>query len=331
MKTKPDCAAGFFARCLLAALSLVSSHSALAQSYPVKPIRIVNEFVAGAGGDISVRLIAVPMSAALGQPIITENNAGAGGVVATQTVVRAAPDGYTLLAITPTVPVVRVRLARGNTFDALKELTPIGTMIEPAIVLVANSSLGVSNLQELIDLTKKMPGKLSFGTNGVGSGPHLGMEQIETLAGINIVHVPYKAMQQAMTDAATGQIPLSWALAGPIASQVKAGKVKVITLLNDKRYPVWPEVATIKETLPAYGSVPMWTGLFGPIGLPQPVLHRISTELLKALQDPDVRAKLASGGTQAVGNTPEEFTTMIRAQIDLVGKIVKAAGIQPSD
>ena len=304
---------------------------ALPQAYPVKPIRIVNEFVAGAGGDVSVRLIAVPMSQAMGQPIITENNAGAGGLVATLGVARAAPDGYTLLAITPTVPVVRVHLAKGKPFDALKELTPISTMIEPAIVLVANASLGVSNLQELIDLAKKSPGKLSYGTNGVGSGPHLGMEQIQTLAGIEMLHVPYKAMQQAMTDAATGQIPMSWALAGPIAAQVKAGKVKVITLLNEKRYPVWPEVATIRETLPAYGPVPMWTGLFGPAGLPQPVLRRISGELQKALADPEVRAKLASGGTQATGNTPEEFTAMIRAQIDLVGRIVKTAGIQPSD
>ena len=324
-------ARGLRARLLCLSMLLSVTQAATAQSYPVKPIRIVNEFVAGAGGDVSVRLISVPMAAALGQPIITENNAGAGGVVAAQSVARAAPDGYTLLAVTPTVPVVRVHLAKGNTFDALKELTPISTLIEPAIVLVAHSSLGISNLQELIELAKKQPGKLSYGTNGVGSGPHLGMEQIQTLAGINILHVPYKAMQQAMTDAATGQIPLSWALAGPIAAQVKAGKVKVITLLNEKRYPVWPEVATIRETLPGYGAVPMWTGLFGPAGLPQPVLRRISAEVLKALQDADVRAKLASGGTQATGNTPEEFTAMIRAQIDLVGRIVKTAGIQPTD
>ena len=111
----------------------------------------------------------------------------------------------------------------------------------------------------------------------------------------------------------------------------RSGKVKVITLLNERRYPVWPEVATIRETLPAYGAVPMWTGLFGPAGLPQPVLRRLSAELQKALADGEVRAKLASGGTQATGNTPEEFAAMIRAQIDLVGRIVKAAGIQPSD
>ena len=318
---------------LLILLLLVQGLPATAQTpaYPAKPIRIVTEFVAGAGGDISVRLIAGPMSTAMGQPFIIENNAGAGGIVATQQVARAAPDGYTLLAITPTVPVVRVHLAKGNPIDALKELTPIGTMIEPAIVLVANASLGVSNLQELIDLAKKSPGKFSYGTNGVGSGPHLGMEQIQMLAEINMVHVPYKAMQQAMIDAATGQIPMAWALAGPIASQVKAGKVKVITLLNEKRYPVWPEIATIRETLPAYGAVPMWTGLFAPAGLQQPVLRRLSAELLKSLQDTEVRAKLASGGTQATGNTPEEFAAMIRAQIDLVGRIVKSAGIQPSD
>ncbi|OFZ97364.1 MAG: hypothetical protein A3H35_20050 [Betaproteobacteria bacterium RIFCSPLOWO2_02_FULL_62_17] len=312
-------------------LALTVPAAAQAQAYPAKPVRIVTEFIAGAGGDISMRLIAGPMSAAMGQPIIIENSAGAGGIVATQQVARAAADGYTLLAITPTVPVVRVHLAKDNSFDALKELTPISTMIEPSIVLVANASLGISNLQELIDLAKKSPGKLSYGTNGVGSGPHLGTERIQMLAGISMLHVPYKAMQQAMIDAATGQIPMSWALAGPIAAQVKAAKVKVITLLNEKRYPVWPEVATIRETLPGYGAVPMWTGLFGPAGLPQPVVRRLSSELQKSLQDAEVRAKLASGGTQATGNTPEEFTAMIRAQIDLVGRIVKSAGIQPSD
>jgi tripartite-type tricarboxylate transporter receptor subunit TctC len=188
-----------------------------------------------------------------------------------------------------------------------------------------------NTLQELVAYAKQNPGKLSYGTNGLGTAPHLAAEEIRMLTGAQMVHVPYKSMQQAMLDATTGQIPLAFALSGMIAPNVAAGKVRAIAVLNERRYPAWPEVATIGESLPGYEPVPSWTGMWAPAGLPQPILRRLSADLVKALNSAEVRTKLALGGTQPVGNTPEEFSAMLKRQTDLVGKIVKLAGIEPME
>src|SRR4051812_9718022 len=166
-----------------------------AQEWPVKPVRVGTEFIAGAGGDISLRVIMAQVQPGPGQPMVIENHAGGSGVVAAQQVIRAAPDGYTLLAVTPNAPVVRVHLAKGNQIDAQKTLQPVTVLFETALVLVANPSVPAKNLQELIEYSKKNPGKLSYGTNGLGSAPHFASEQIRMLTGAEMVHVPYKAMQ----------------------------------------------------------------------------------------------------------------------------------------
>jgi tripartite-type tricarboxylate transporter receptor subunit TctC len=315
------------AACALATIG--APMAARAQEFPAKPIHLVTEFVAGSGGDISLRIISAQLASLLGQPIVIENHAGGSGVIAAQLVIRAAPDGYTLLAETPNAPVVRVHLARGNQIDAARSLTPVSALFESAQVLVAYPTVAANDLLELIAYAKQNPGKLSYGTNGIGSGPHLAAEQIRMLTGAQMVHVPYKAMQQAMLDATTGQIPLAYALAAQIAPAVAARKVKVIVTVNDRRYAAWPAVATIRESLPAYEPVPTWTGMWAPAGLPQPVLRRLSADLIKALGSPEVQAKLAQGGAQPIANTPEEFTAMLKRQTELVGRIVKTAGIEP--
>jgi len=316
---------------LCVAAMLAAPVASQAQAWPTKPIRVVTEFVAGAGGDISVRIIMAQLSSLLSQPIVIENHAGGSGVIAAQLVIRAPADGYTLLAITPNAPVVRVHLAKSNQIDAQRNLTPVSALFETALVLVAHPSVPANSLQELIAYAKQNPGKLSYGTNGLGSSPHLAAEQVRMLTGAQLVHVPYKAMQQAMLDVATGQLPLAFALAGQIAPMVAAGKVKVIAMLNEGGFPAWPQAPTFRGSVPGYEPVPSWTGLWAPAGLPQPILQRLNGELIKALANPDVRAKLAQGGTAPLGNTPEQFAAMIAQQTELVGKIVQAARIAPTD
>jgi len=315
----------------LAGCALAVAMPANAQGWPVKPLRVVTEFIAGAGGDIAVRVIMAQLSGQIGQPVIIENHAGGSGVIAAQLVMRSPADGYNLLAVTPNAPVVRVHMSRGNQIDAQHTLTPVTALFETGLVLVGHPSLPVNSLTELIAYAKQYPGKLSYGTNGLGSSPHLAAEQIHMLTGAQLVHVPYKAMQQAMLDVATGQIPLAFALAGQIAPMVGAGKVKVIAMLTDKPFPAWADAPTFRNSLPGYEPVPSWTGLWAPAGLPPVILQRLSDELLKALANPEVRAKLAPGGTFPLGNTPEEFATMVREQTDLVGRIVRAAAITPTE
>ncbi len=310
---------------LCAAVLAAASH---AQEWPTRPVRVVTEFIAGAGGDISLRVIMAQVSVNVGQPVVIENHAGASGVVAAQLVIRAPADGYTLLAVTPNAPVVRVHLAKSNQIDAQRTLAPVAVLFETAIMLVAHPSVPASNMRELIDYAKKNPGRLSYATNGLGSAPHFAFEQIRMLTGAEMVHVPYKALQQAMLDASSGQIPLTFALAGPVAPMVSSGKLKVIAGMNERRYPAWPDALTLRESVPGYEPVPSWTGMWAPAGIPPAVMKRLSGEVNRALSSPEVRAKLAPSGTVPVGGTPEEFAEIIRRQTDLVGKIVQAAKIE---
>ena len=201
---------------------------AFAQAYPAKPIRLVNEFVPGSGGDALLRVVVNAMQPLLGQPLVIENRAGGGGVVAAEVVKNAAPDGYTLLGSTPNVHVTRLFLARTQPFDAQKSFTPIVALSDPVFVLMAHPSVPANNLRELIELAKKEPGKLSYATSGVGSNSNLDGEQIKQLAGVDIVHVPYKALADAARDVVGGLIPLGFNLSAQAAPLVKSGKVKLL-------------------------------------------------------------------------------------------------------
>ena len=302
-----------------------------AQTYPVKPVRLVTEFIPGSGGDAFLRLVMGPMGASLGQPIVIDNRPGAGGLVAAETVVQAAPDGYTLLGSSPNVHTIRPFLSRVNPIDTLKDLTPITDLAEPVLAIVAHPSLPANNLRELIDYARKNPGKVSYGTSGIGSSLHLDGEQIQMLTGIKLVHVPYKALQQALGDVVTGQLPITFTLAGQAAGHVKAGKLKALAVVGSRRFHAWPDVAPVAEAVPSFEPPAAWTALFGPAGLPGPITQRIYADAMKALGDPKVKAKLTALGFDIHGQKPEQFTAHIRRQRELIGNIVKTAGIQPTE
>jgi tripartite-type tricarboxylate transporter receptor subunit TctC len=302
---------------------------ASAQAYPSKPVRIVTEFVAGSIGDAGLRVVTNRMAETLGQPVVVDNRAGGGGTLAAETVARSAPDGYSMLYASSNTQVVRPHLVKGNTLDPLRDFTPVTAVSEPTIVIVANPSVPASDLKSLIDYARANPGRLSYATSGIGSTYHLAGEQIRQLAGVDMVHVPYKALAQSLLDTVSGQVPLTYAITGQAMPHVKAGKLKIVAAVSEARLPGLPDVATVAESVKGFEPPPVWAGLFGPAGLPAPVLRRFYADTAKVLQQDDVKAKIAETGQRVIGNSPEDFSVMVRRHFDLVGRIVKSAGIQP--
>ena len=312
----------------LAAMSIAPL--ALAQAYPSKPVRVVTEFGAGSGGDIILRVVTSAMAETMGQPFVVENRSGAGGVLAAEAVVRSAPDGYALGVYSPNALVTRRVLAKGGSpIDVLKDLTPITALGDAVMLVFVQPGGQIKSLRELIDFAKANPGKLSYGSSGFGSIHHLAQEQVAMITGANMLHIPYKTGTEAVTALVSGQIPVTYAILGSIGPHLRAGKVVPIARVGTSRLESMPQVPALTEVAPGFEPPPGWEGMFGPAGLPQPILRRLHADAVKALALPQSKAKIADLGFDIMGNTPEEFTALIKSQIDLVGRIAKSAKIQP--
>ncbi len=311
--------------------ALAQPGAALASSYPIKPIRVISQYASGAAGDVLTRIVTSQMQDSLGQPLIVDNRPGAGGVVAAESVARAAPDGYTLLVAGPGTQVVRVYLVKNSSFDPVKDFTPITAMADSPVVIVAHPSVPAANFRELIDYARANPGKISYGTSGVGSHHHLGGEQIDLLTGSRMVHVPYKAGAQALVDLVAGQLQTSYSVLGPALNMVKAGKARAMVVMTDKRIAQLPDVPAITELIPGFSPLRSWVGLFGPANLPEPILRRVNSDAVKSISSAEGRAKVIAAGYIAMGGTPEQFTSLIAQDLIYVGRIVKAANIQPTE
>jgi tripartite-type tricarboxylate transporter receptor subunit TctC len=304
-----------------------TSISAYSQSYPNKPIRVVSQFAAGASGDYLNRLVTNKLSELVGQSVVVENNAGAGGSVATVVVTRSAPDGYTLLNASTGAIIIRPALGAKLGYDPVKDLAPITMLGEsPSAILVA-PSLPVNSLTEFIEYAKANPGKIFYGTTGVASQSHLATEQLQQLTGAKMVHVPYKAGAQAILDLASGRLSAVVTILTPLVPQAKAGKLKALGVLG-KRTDLMPEVPSVSERVPAFETPPSWQGYWAPAGTPQAVLQRLHGEIVKAMNSPDTRAKILETGTEIVAPTSADMAAMIRRQTDLVARIAKAADIK---
>ena len=314
----------------LAALCLALPLVAPAQDYPSKPVRILVEFAAGDGGDIQVRAVARQLSVVMNQPVIVENRVGGGGVVAAEAAIRSAPDGYTILAGTPNSLVVRRFLAKQQSFDVLKDLTPITALARTTTYIVATAGQ-FKSLGELISYAKANPGKISYGTSGHGSAHHLTGEQIQMLTGTKMEHVPYKGGTLPMQEAAAGTIPLAIGIVSIAQPLVNAGKLLVLGVVSDKRSPLMPDAPAVSEIVPGFEAPPSWTGFFGPANLPPAILRRVNADVVKALNAPETRQRLAELRFETLPSAPEEFAAQIRRDIELVGRVVKAANIQPTD
>jgi tripartite-type tricarboxylate transporter receptor subunit TctC len=301
--------------------------AAQAQTYPSKPLRIYTQFGPGTPGEIVARVVADRMTVSMGQPVVVESRAGGGGVLAASLTARAAPDGYTLAALTSTVPVISAVMSRDLPFDPVKELTPITTLVRIPAVLAAHPSFPPNNLTELIEYAKANPGKVSYGTTGIGSSFHLTMEQARMLTGAAMQHIPYKT--SPVLDAVTGAIQFAFVVAPQAMPLIKAGKVKPIGVVSPQRTRLLPDVATMLETVPGFELVPEWTGLFGPAGLPQPVLRRIHADAVAGINQPEARDRLAAGGYDIITMaSPEDYAAQLKRDLALVARIVKAAGLK---
>lgn len=308
----------------LAAAAFGAAQPVVAQDYPNKPIRIVIEYAAGAGGDVNLRVVTTQLSQIMGQPIVIENRAGAGGVVAAESVIRSAPDGYTLLGCTPNAIIVRPFLAKSNTINLARDLTPITALwITPSAMMVS-SNLPVNSIKELIEYARANPDKVAYGTTGVGTHHHFNGEQLQLLTGAQLRHIPYKANAQAFTDLVSGEIPMVIGILATAAPFMKSGKIKVLSI-QEKRVTEFPNAPMTSEVIPGFVPAPSWTALFGPAKLPDPILRRLNGDINKALASPEVRSR---EGFDLIGSSPEAFQKRIQGDVALVGKIVKAANIQ---
>ncbi len=317
-----------FALAALLALPL----AAAGQSYPSKPVHLITQFAAGSTGDVLCRVMAGALSDATHVPVIVENRPGAGGVLAAELVARSAPDGYSLLVATTGTQVMRVHLAKNQSFDPVKDFTAITELGETATLLVAHPSFPAHSLRELIDYARSHPGQVNYGTSGIGSPHHLSGELLQQLAGIQLVHVPYKASAQALQDTVAGQLMTTFAISGLAVPAVRSGKVRALAVNRDSRLDTLPDVPTISQVVPGFQTPPAWTGLFGPASMPQTLLRQVHALVVKTLNAPAVRAKLAEGYFEVITNkTPEDYQAQLAREIDLVGRIVKASGIPATE
>lgn len=301
-----------------------------AQAWPAaKPITMVVPFPPGPALDLVARLVGGKLSAALGQTVVVDNRSGANGTIGSNAVARAAPDGYTLLAATAGTHVTAVHLMKSLPYDPMKDFTPLMAAVEPATCLVVNSSLPVNSVQELIAYAKANPGKMSYGSSGVGSVFHMMGELFNQTAGVTIAHVPYRGVAPAMQDLIGGHIPMVFISVSNAMAGVRQGSVKMLAVLEPTRYAKLPQVPSMSEIIPAFRKPSSWFGFFGPAKMPPDIVARLGTEMRKAINEPDVRAKLEASDFAVIGDTPEQFAALLKDGIDRYGEIIKAAGIPP--
>jgi tripartite-type tricarboxylate transporter receptor subunit TctC len=303
--------------------------AAMAQAYPSKPVRFVSTFGAGSAADVSIRMVASKMGDAMGQPVVIDVRAGGGGVVGAEFVSRATPDGYTILHSQPTTVLVTPLLLRKPPYDPIKDFTPITRVIDGATCVVVNASVPVNSVKELIEYIKKNPGKLAYGHNGIGGTYHLQMELLKQQLGLDITPVPYKGGIAAILDAVAGNVPIAFGAAGSAQPHVRSGKLKMLAVMDTKRFPDLPDVPALSEDLPGIEKLPTGLDLYGPAGLPGAIVARLHAEALKAVRQPDVAQKLKDVQFSGVGTPPAEYAAQHRRDLDNFVKAVKAAGIKP--
>ena len=321
-----------FLRWVCAAMAFALTHAAQiahAQAWPSKPVRLVIPTSPGSSMDTIARMVAQKMSETIGQAVVAENQAGAQGRVGAERVARSAPDGYTLMIMSPSTTVVPTYLSKTWALDSRKEFTPITAAADPVSSLVIHPSLPVNTLQELVAYMKQNPNKVAFGSSGIAGIFHLLGELFKKEVGVEYVHVPYKGVAPAVAAALTGEVQMVFSAVNNIIAHQRTGKLKVLAITQKERYRDYPDVPAITEIYPKLDRPASWFGFFGPGNVPPAVLARVHAEIVKALQLPDVRGKIEAGGMVLVANTPLEFHRMYLDAFTVYERVIREAGIKP--
>lgn len=308
----------------LAAATL--SLGAAAQAYPTKPITIVVPFSAGGTTDILARLVGQYLTTELGQPVVVDNKAGAGGNIGGALAAKAPADGYTLFMGTVGTHAINAALYKKMPFDHVKDFAPLSRVANVPNLLVAHPSQPFKTVPEMIAYAKANPGKINFGSPGNGASPHLSGELFKSMAKVDLTHIPYKGSAPAVSDLLGNQIAIMFDNMPSVIPHVRSGKLRAIAISTAKRSPELPDVPTIAEAgVPGYEAV-SWFGLFAPAATPKPVLDKLSAALSKVLANPEVQKKISAQGGETVNETPAQFAAFIRSETTKWGKVVKESG-----
>jgi tripartite-type tricarboxylate transporter receptor subunit TctC len=313
---------------MLGAALLALPAAAAAQSYPSRPITIVIGYTSGAVSDLAARTISDGLHQAWGQPVIVENRPGSGGNIGAAYVARATPDGYTLMVGTDAQLASNVHLYKHVGFDPVKDLAPVAYAGVNIICLAVNAQLPINSVADLIAYAKQNPGKLAYGTSGVGSPHHLAGELLRQKTGIDIQHVPYRGGGAAVNDLLGGHIGMAFLSLSAVVPHINTGKVRMIAMVEKTRYAAMPDIPTVGETVPGF-EMSSWLGIFAPAGTPADVITKLNDGIAKVLTVEAVKTKLANLGLVVVAGKPEELANVVKDGLKMRGELVKAAGIQP--
>jgi tripartite-type tricarboxylate transporter receptor subunit TctC len=319
-----------FVTAWLALLLASMGGPAWSQPWPARPVKLIVNSPPGGASDVMARVVAAPLGEVLGQQVVVDNKPGGGGLIATEFVARAAPDGYTLLLATPVntlFPYTRKRLNH----DPIRSFEPVTLLGQASLVLVAHPSLGVRSLQEVLQLAKARPGTLSYASPGAGSPQNLSMEVILNHHGAEMVHVPYKGGGQAVVDLVSGQVTLGVLGMAPVLPHIRSGKLLALATTGKSRSLVLPDVVTVAESGVPDFETGQWQGILAPAGTPAPIVNRLHAELARIMRQPDVRKKLEEAGIDdtRTSASPAEYRAMLMAEIRKWEPAVRRAGIQP--
>jgi tripartite-type tricarboxylate transporter receptor subunit TctC len=317
-----------FSVLLVAAVTGSACATAGAQNYPTKPIRFIVGFAPGGATDIIARALAQKLSDVFGQQVVVDNRAGGGGTIAASMTAKAPPDGYTMLMGTISTLATNVSTYKNLPYDPLRDFAPVTLAAATPYLVTVTGNLPAATLKEFIALAKTKPGGLNYGTSGAGGGAHLSVELFRSMAGIDLVHIPYKGAALALTEVIAGQIQMSFSQPLIVLPHLKTGRVRALAITSAKRSTALPEFPTIAESgVPGYESS-SWQGIVVPTGTPPAIVTRLHAELVKGLRAKDIGERLAAEGTDPVGSSPAEFGVYIQREIAKWAKVVKDAGIK---
>jgi tripartite-type tricarboxylate transporter receptor subunit TctC len=305
-----------------------AAHCSYAQTYPTKVIRLIVPGPAGGGTDIIARIVAEGLTRQYGQTVVVDNRGGGAGMIGTDAVAKSAPDGYTLLMAYAGVLTVNPALFKSMPYDPIKDFAPVAMVAQVPAVLVVHPSLPVRSVAELVKLAKTKPRSLNYASSGNGTSGHLCLELLKQMGGVDIVHIPYKGGAPAMADVLGGQVPVICNNLVEVLPQVNAGKMRALGISAASRSPLLPNVPAIAETYPGF-EADTWFGVVAPAGTPAAIVQRLHDSIRQLKESPQVKARLAQMGANAIDYTPAEFAAMIKREMDKWAKVVATAGIRP--